>query len=488
MRPSLEEILNHPFLRNGGASRHFDSSKYRIGQSSSSSSSPPTSSYVPLAKPGSCAAQVRPSRQPLGLRNSNAEQKDANASNKAKSGGVLQDAGSCAAGRAEHKAKFVLSSQTRAAHAPGVNPAAVISSGEQPFTIFSDSENTAPLPAPPSSSLSSSAARARASDGTPVQSLAGRGSAQAAYPPALGTEAAKTVGGKLQVRPPTEEKPRCDLAREFNRLGMSEVNQSESRDNLVQTQENLILALTGDPAACAGFMGLSTGGGGPSVWVKKYVDYTSKYGLGFLLSDGSSGVYFNDATKVVMEPKGPRFDYYERARNDEDVTPQRHSLDAYPSDLLKKVTLLKHFRSYLEQDGPDAQKSSGSGDEGKIGEFLGGLGQQDVAPGVPSRDRTAEGGSQAVLGNLTFLKKWVRTRHAILFRLSNGLVQVVFFDHTEVLLSNEGRLVTYVGKDGGREPLALASIVPAGRSDVVKRLKYARDMLDQVISQGRRVQ
>ena len=29
-------------------------------------------------------------------------------------------------------------------------------------------------------------------------------------------------------------------------------------------------------------------------WVTRYVDYTSKYGLGFLLNDGGAGVYFND--------------------------------------------------------------------------------------------------------------------------------------------------------------------------------------------------
>ena len=49
---------------------------------------------------------------------------------------------------------------------------------------------------------------------------------------------------------------------------------------------------------------------------------------------------------------------------------------------------------------------------------------------------------------MPFLKKWVRTRHAILFRLSNRTVQVLFFDRSEVLLSSEARMVTYVNKQG----------------------------------------
>jgi hypothetical protein len=51
---------------------------------------------------------------------------------------------------------------------------------------------------------------------------------------------------------------------------------------------------------------------GPNIWVKKWVDYSSKYGLGYLLSNLATGVFFNDATKIVMDPSGKHFYYYER--------------------------------------------------------------------------------------------------------------------------------------------------------------------------------
>jgi polo-like kinase 1 len=38
-----------------------------------------------------------------------------------------------------------------------------------------------------------------------------------------------------------------------------------------------------------------------TIYVKKWVDYSSKYGLGYLLSDGTTGIYFNDATKMVLD-------------------------------------------------------------------------------------------------------------------------------------------------------------------------------------------
>jgi hypothetical protein len=38
----------------------------------------------------------------------------------------------------------------------------------------------------------------------------------------------------------------------------------------------------------------------PSIWVKKWVDYSQKYGLGYLLSNGAAGVFFNDSTKIIL--------------------------------------------------------------------------------------------------------------------------------------------------------------------------------------------
>ena len=48
------------------------------------------------------------------------------------------------------------------------------------------------------------------------------------------------------------------------------------------------------------------------VWVTKWIDYSAKYGLGYLLSDRSAGVCFNDSTKSVAETTGSNFHYYER--------------------------------------------------------------------------------------------------------------------------------------------------------------------------------
>jgi hypothetical protein len=38
----------------------------------------------------------------------------------------------------------------------------------------------------------------------------------------------------------------------------------------------------------------------PDVYITKWIDYSNKYGLGYQLKDGSVGVYFNDATSIIL--------------------------------------------------------------------------------------------------------------------------------------------------------------------------------------------
>lgn len=52
------------------------------------------------------------------------------------------------------------------------------------------------------------------------------------------------------------------------------------------------------------------------VWVKKWVDYSSKYGLGYCLSNEATGVFFNDSTKICLDSNGFHFDYMERRSAD----------------------------------------------------------------------------------------------------------------------------------------------------------------------------
>jgi hypothetical protein len=42
--------------------------------------------------------------------------------------------------------------------------------------------------------------------------------------------------------------------------------------------------------------------GCPKIFVKKWCDYSTKYGLAYMLSDGSVGVNFNDKSCILAHP------------------------------------------------------------------------------------------------------------------------------------------------------------------------------------------
>jgi hypothetical protein len=49
----------------------------------------------------------------------------------------------------------------------------------------------------------------------------------------------------------------------------------------------------------------------------RWVDYSKKYGLGYKLSNGCSGVFFNDATKMLLSTDGDSLCYIERLRRED---------------------------------------------------------------------------------------------------------------------------------------------------------------------------
>ena len=201
---------------------------------------------------------------------------------------------------------------------------------------------------------------------------------------------------------------------------------------------------------------------GPKKWVSRYVDYTSKYGLGFLFNDSSSGVFFNDSTKASLEAEGEHFSYIERKRITDsrgtriELFVEDHKLDDYPESLKKKVTLMKHFRNYLIE-----QKAKSEEDD------------FDNPYKYPSHE-------------VVYVAKWLRTKHAILFRLSNSTVQIIFHDQTEVLLTSDLRFVTYVNKNRMRNTYALSDEIVGSFPELEKRLRYTKDIISQLLAGTRR--
>ena len=180
---------------------------------------------------------------------------------------------------------------------------------------------------------------------------------------------------------------------------------------------------------------------------------------GFLLSNGATGVFFNDSTKILLNATGKTFHYIERKGPEKQDIASEHRLDDFPKELHKKVTLLQHFRSYLD------------GEEGK----------QKSSSVLVTEEHLLVNQENGINCGI-YVKKWMRTKHAIMFRLSNKLVQVIFQDQTEIILSSELKVVTYVNKKHERLHYPLSTALDSTNQEMAKRLKYTKDILTHMLN------
>ncbi|XP_025088006.1 serine/threonine-protein kinase PLK1-like [Pomacea canaliculata] len=186
----------------------------------------------------------------------------------------------------------------------------------------------------------------------------------------------------------------------------------------------------------------------PIYWVSKWVDYSDKYGLGYQLCDNSVGVLFNDSTRLILLANAENIHYIER-----DGQEHYHTLKSFPETLNKKVTLLKYFRNYMN-------------------EHL-------LKAGANMIPRESD-----EISRLPFLRTWFRTRSAIVLHLSNGTLQINFFqDHTKIILCPLMAAVTYIDEKRDFRTYRLNLVDQYGcTKDLASRLRYARTMVERLLT------
>ena len=212
----------------------------------------------------------------------------------------------------------------------------------------------------------------------------------------------------------------------------------------------------------------------PALYLDKWVDYSSKYGLAYLLSDGRVGVYFNDSTRAVLLGRGnhcTRFLYMERRGSGDSAV--EYDMEAegadWPAGLVKKVTLIRHFQKYLAS----------------------------YTKLLPKTAAAYEAAAAAPVSESPHVRRWLRTKHAILFRLSTGQVQVVFNDMTELIIDPPAHSSDADGCDGAVHftdrskkrhvcEVEGGQVVGGGERDGLdKSLRYVREVLAHMRGRSR---
>ncbi|EYB97340.1 hypothetical protein Y032_0141g2213 [Ancylostoma ceylanicum] len=186
----------------------------------------------------------------------------------------------------------------------------------------------------------------------------------------------------------------------------------------------------------------------PIFWISKWVDYSDKYGIGYQLCDNSVGVLFNDSSKLVLDEAGNELTYIEKNEKE-----NYYGIDCYPDTLAKKVTLLKYFRTYMNEHlikaGAHVVKKDGDD-----------------------------------LARLPVLRYWFRTRSAIVLHLSNGTLQINFFeDHTKTIVCPLMGAITYIDEQRNFRVYKLSHLQTYGcTTALMSRLRYVKTMVERLMT------
>ncbi|EFX82812.1 hypothetical protein DAPPUDRAFT_302355 [Daphnia pulex] len=199
------------------------------------------------------------------------------------------------------------------------------------------------------------------------------------------------------------------------------------------------------------------------LFISKWIDYSNKYGFGFQLSDRAVGVLFNDSTRISYSGDRNRLDF-----QDATGKTSSYSLNALPSYLMERLTLLRYFAQYMDEnltEGGDSQQQQ----------------QQEQASTTPSTSPVHRRRS------FVHMKRWVRTPKAIIMQLDNNTLQINFFkDHTKIVLSADTTStsavtqywVTYINSDRLSATYRLVDISQLGcESTLRERLVFALTVL-----------
>ena len=177
-----------------------------------------------------------------------------------------------------------------------------------------------------------------------------------------------------------------------------------------------------------------------NIEVMKWLDYSSKYGLVYLLSNGCIGIYYNDSTKIVVDNEG-KFSYIKKRMNNHKASIENYTLSNHPEKLTKKVNILKQLMKNIETN------------EFQYNEYK----------------------------ELVYVKKWLNIDQGTLFRLSNGIVQLVFDDKSQLILNWDQHEVTYKGKDGIQTNYSLGTALKSDNKEMVHHLKCTMDVFKQIL-------
>lgn len=179
---------------------------------------------------------------------------------------------------------------------------------------------------------------------------------------------------------------------------------------------------------------------GPKRFVICWLDEMDRYGLGFALSDGSVGTYFRDDSAMSVNAARSHFDHISRAKARSKLTAAEQQA---ATGSLQKRENFAIPRSSDDQETQDAARSSMSSDVVRKFKILSYF-EDKIMTRLAGVESPLMEVDEDITAGMAFVWKWYRCMQAIVFRLSSGVVQFNFYDHSKLLISQDGLVLSVI--------------------------------------------
>lgn len=189
--------------------------------------------------------------------------------------------------------------------------------------------------------------------------------------------------------------------------------------------------------------------GPPFDYLVKWMDFSAKHGIGYLVSNGAVGFYYNDGTSLVLSASRQRGHYFQPDESNKQQLIRESFSTATPSASIRsKLEIMQKFEGFLFPRSPLAEATT----------------------------------PQASTPSLVFLVKYFRTGQATFFRLSHRVLQINFFDHCKLLFGEEGALMVFI--DAERRCFHFPSDISRIQlsSNISSRLQYVCDFFASMLA------
>ena len=231
------------------------------------------------------------------------------------------------------------------------------------------------------------------------------------------------------------------------------------------------------------------------IWVTKWVDFSSTFGLGYILNNGHIGLSFNDTTKIILNPIEKTFTYIDKKMVEDQELLYTFSMKEYPDDIKMKVYFFNQFKKYIDEEN-NKNKTDEESKQKDVEE------KEKKSPEKhkhhrhkkkkKEKEKEKNENGQNVNASMKpiqeiefiFMNKWVKTKYAYIFRFSNKAVQACFKDKTEIFMHTINETITYTNKNGDKIIYPISKSLNSSNYEMNKRVKYTMNVLTYMIKEN----